>query len=79
MAFGKKHTAVHKAFLALDRPYTPQKIYIAMCKLTGLKEEAIERGLGKLFVDGKLKSDEQRRAPKRSKPGRGPAPLNDFR
>lgn len=71
----KAHTKAHTAFLGLKRPFDPTNVYISLCKLMGLKEEAIERGLGKLFREGKLKSPEDRA--RRSKPSRGPA--DDFR
>lgn len=76
---GAKQVKVQKAFLDLSRPFQPTKVYVAMCKLVGLSEDAIERGLGKLFVEGKLRSEE--RPAKRSKPSRSgrTAPLDDFR
>ena len=73
---GAKHTKVHKAFLDLSRPFSPTKVYEAMCKLVGLSEDATERGIGKLFREGKLKTEERAkvRRPKRS--ARGGAPDN---
>ena len=65
---GSKQTKVHNTFLGLKRPYDPTDLYTSMCKLMGLKEEAIERGLGKLFREGKLKSSIA--PPKRKKPSR---------
>ena len=59
-AMGSKQQGVHKAFLALKRPYDPTAVYIAMCKLVSLKEDSIERGLGKLFRDGDLKPPQDR-------------------
>ncbi len=71
----KAHTKAHNAFLALKRPFDPTNVYIAFCKLVGLKEEAIERGLGKLFREGKLKSPEDR--PRKSKSNRSRGPVGD--
>lgn len=65
---GSKHAKVHKAFSDLSRPFAPTKVYESMCRLMGLSEEVIERGLGKLFREGKLKSEEK---PRGEKPGRG--------
>lgn len=58
----QKQTKVHSAFLGLKRPFNPTDIYQSMCKLMGLKEDAIERGLGKLFREDKLKSPDEKRA-----------------
>lgn len=71
----KAHTRAHNHFLSLKRPFDPTNVYITLCKLVGLKDEAIERGLGKLFREGKLKSPEDR--PRRPKPGRGSVPNDD--
>lgn len=65
MAMGRKQQSVHKAFLDLHPEFEPQKVYESMCRLMKLGEEAIERGLGKLFKEGKLKTKEKR--PKTSK------------
>lgn len=74
MKMGAKHTKAHKAFLDLQRPFNATKVYEAMCKLVGLSEDAIERGVGKLFREGKLKAEE-----KRPKPGsKRPSPPDDF-
>ena len=78
MKLSARQTACIKAFLDLKRPFDPTSVYIGMCKLVGLTDEQIERGLGKLFREGKLKSPDDR--PRRVKPSRGsrPAP-DDFR
>ena len=77
-AMGSKQQGVHKAFLALKRPYAPTAVYIAMCKLVSLKEDSIERGLGKLFRDGDLKPPQDR--PKKTKHRRSTAPNDgEFR
>jgi hypothetical protein len=51
---GKHHRRVHDAFTELKRPLDPVKVYETMCKLVKLSEDVIERGLGKLFRDGRL-------------------------
>ena len=77
MKMGAKHVKAHKAFLDLSRPFQPLKVYEAMCRLANVADDAIERGVGKLFREGKLKSEE--RASKSSKAARRTAPLDDFR
>ena len=71
---GTKQSKVHKAFLDLKRPFNPTDIYTVMCELSALKEDAIERGLGKLFKDGKLTVSGER--PRRKK--KKSAPADDF-
>lgn len=79
---GKKHAGVHAAFLELKRPLEPQKVYEAMCKLLKLGEDAIERGIGRLYKDGKLTANPGgRRKPgkgKRGARGGGGLDLDDF-
>ncbi len=75
---GKKQTTVHKVFLGLKKPYDPTEVYSEMCKLVGLKDDSIERGLGKLFREGKLKPPVER--PRKIKrPSRAPREGDDFR
>lgn len=59
------HNRVHQVFLGLKKPFDPTDIYTSMCKLLKLTDEAIDRGLGKLFRDGKLKAPEARAKPSR--------------
>lgn len=54
------HQRAHNAFLNLKKPYDATDIYTSMCKLMKLTDEAIERGLGKLFREGKLKTPEHK-------------------
>ena len=78
MKWGPKHVAVHKAWLDLHPDFEPTAVYKKLCQLLKLKEEAVERGLGKLFAEGKLKNKEKR-PPKRHKPNRGGTrPVDDF-
>lgn len=78
MKMGAKHVKVHKAFLDLSRPFQPTKVYESMCKLMGLSEDAVERGLGKLFKEGKLRSEEKPAKQGKSGGGSGRGP-DDFR
>lgn len=75
MKMGKHHKRVHEAFTDLKKPFDAVKVYEAMCKLVKLGEDAIERGIGKLYKDGHLtpkEGDGKRR--KLGKAGkRGPA------
>lgn len=68
---GAKQTEIHKAFLALKRPFDPTAVYMAMCKLQKLGEDAIERGIGKLFKDGDLKPPQDRPRKKKKREGGG--------
>ena len=68
----KAHTKAHAAFLGLKRPFDATNVYTAMCKLVGLKDESIDRGLGRLFRENKLKSPEDRRPKPGRSSGRGP-------
>lgn len=67
MKMGKKHDTVHKAFLGLKRPLDATQVYETMCKLLKLGEEAVERGIGRLYKDGKLKRDDGEKRPRKSK------------
>lgn len=78
MKWGPKHVAVHKAWLDLHPEFEPTAVYKKLCQLLKLKEEAVERGLGKLFSEGKLKTKEKK--PKTRKHGRREATaVDDFR
>ena len=66
-----KQTKVHNAFLGMKRPFDATEVYVTMCKLQGLAEDSIERGLGKLFKEGKLKPPQDRpRKKKKAAPAR---------
>ena len=67
----------HKAYLSLKRPFNPTEVYTEMCQLVGCKTDAIDRGLGQLFREGKLKPPEERK-PKKHKPSRSSG-ADDFR
>lgn len=73
----KHHHRAHTAFLDVHPDFEPTKVYEAFCKLMKLTDEAVERGLGKLFREGKIKP----KAPKVKKPKRSsrPAASDDFR
>lgn len=73
MKWGPKHKLAHSTFLNLHPEFEPIEIYKACCKLLKLGDEAVERGLGKLFAEGKLKSKEKK--PKRKKT---PRATDDF-
>ena len=80
MKWGPKHKLVHKSFLDLHPEFEPVEIYKTFCRLLKLGDEAIERGIGKLFSEGKLKPKERRpKKSKRSKSGRGEISPDDFR
>lgn len=69
MKWGPKHVAVHKAWQEMhDQDFEPTKVYGILAKLLKLKDEAIERGLGRLFREGKIKP--KQKAPKIRKPAR---------
>ena len=78
MKWGPKHVAVHKAWLDLHPDFEPTAVYKKLCQLLKLKDEAVERGLGKLFSEGKLKTKEKKPKIRRSKRGGGNPP-DDFR
>lgn len=76
MKWGPKHQTVHKAWLELHPEFDPVAVYKTLCKMLKLGEEAAERGIGKLFTDGKIKSKQPKaKGAKRSK---RPA-IDDFR
>ena len=79
MKMGSRQQAVHKAFLELHPEFEPTKVYEALCKAVKLSEDAIERGLGRLFKEGKLRSKERRPKHKRSKGSGGGRGQDDFR
>lgn len=62
---GARHMRAHKEFLDLHPEFEPVKVYESLCKMLNLGAGAVERGLGKLFKDGKLKTKEKK--PKTSK------------
>ena len=72
-----KHAKMHKIFADLSRPFNATRVYEAMGKLVGLTPDNIDRGLGQLFREGKLKSEEK--CPKPRKFGRGAKGSADFR
>ena len=76
MRMSAKHAKMHKLFVDLSRPFNATRVYEAMGKLVGLTPDNIDRGLGQLFREGKLKSEEK--TPKHSKPSRRENP-DDFR
>ena len=70
---GKRHQRAHKAFLDIHPEFKPVEIYEALCDMLNLGAGAVERGLGKLFKDGKLKMKEKpRKSGKRSSGGKDP-------
>ena len=78
MKWGPKHQSAHKAWTEMhEKDFDPVVCYSVVCKLLKLKDEAIERGVGRLFREGKIKPKEKR--PKKSKPRRGGVPQDDFR
>jgi hypothetical protein len=60
MGMGKKQQVAHKEFLNLHPEFKPVEVYKALCKLVKVGEDAIHSGIGKLFAEGKLKSQEKR-------------------